>query len=87
MVKRKNLSFRYRPHPGAEEEKDEILYTYANFRDFENIAMITKRAGIVSYDKNGNENGRYPNLFPVFVNKNELKKAGYKLLPLPKRKK
>ena len=77
--------FVYRPHPEAKE--DEILFTYANLDAFDRISKKTKRAGKIAYDKHGKYLGEYPDLFPVFVKKEEMRKAGYtRLIQIPHRK-
>ena len=90
-VEGKNISterektLEYYTHP--ESQSDEVLLTNVDRKEWEHIGRKTKRHGTTAYDIHGEVCGHYPDFYPVFVKKTEMKQAGYTLVEIPKEQK
>ena len=71
-------------HP--ELTKGEVLFTNAEFSQFEKMNFKTKRLGKIAYDGNGNQLN-HEDWFPVFLNNAEVETSELSLMELRRKQK
>jgi len=63
----------WKNHP--EQLEGEVFFSNVDSNHFDTIEYRTKRAGKIAYECNGKKFGKYPETFPVFIQRLELESS------------